>query len=114
MFPIVVDIEQLGGKTIGEVVKSIEKEGVPAGPVMWPQCYRERAYQEHNGFGRLQYPFEDPNARKEAVQYDKVHCPNAAWLEERTFFVPVHPVYGTEHMELIGAAIQKVLTAYTA
>ena len=80
MFPIVVEIEQLGGKTIGEVVKAIEKEGVPAGPVMWPQCYKERAYQQHNGFGRLKYPFEDPNTRKEAVQHDKVHFPNAAWL----------------------------------
>jgi len=112
MFPLVVDIEQLGGKTIGEVVKAIEKEGVPAGPVMWPQCYKERAYQQHNGFGRLKYPFEDPNARKEAVQYDTVHCPNAAWLEERTLFVPCHPVYEIKHMELIGAAIEKVLTAY--
>jgi dTDP-4-amino-4,6-dideoxygalactose transaminase len=114
MFPIVVDIEQLKGKMIGEVVKAIEREGVPAGPVMWPQCYRERAYQEHNGFGRLKYPFGDPNARKEAVQYDKVHCPNAAWLEERTFFVPCHPAYEIEHMEMIGAAIENVLSAYAA
>jgi dTDP-4-amino-4,6-dideoxygalactose transaminase len=112
MFPIVVEIEQLGGKTIGEVVKAIEKEGVPAGPVMWPQCYKERAYQEHNGFGRLKYPFEDPNARPEAADYSKVHCPNAAWLEERTFFVPCHPVYEIEHMEMIGTAIEKALAAY--
>ena len=114
MFPIVVAIERLGSKTIGEVVKAIEKEGVPAGPVMWPQCYKERAYQEHNGFGRLKYPFEDPNARKEAVQYDKAHCANAAWLEERTFFVPCHPVYEIEQMDLIATAIDKVLTAYAA
>lgn len=112
MFPIVVDIEQLREKDIRKIVHAIEKEGVPAGPVMWPQCYQERAYQEHNGFGRLRYPFEDPSARKEAVQYDKVHCPNAAWLEERTFFLPCHPVYQIEHMEMLGAAVAKVLGAY--
>jgi dTDP-4-amino-4,6-dideoxygalactose transaminase len=112
MFPVVVDIARLNGKAITDVVKAVEAEGVPAGPVMWPQCYREKAYQEHHGFGRLKYPFEDPNARGEAVRYDKTHCPNAAWLEERTFFVPCHPVYEVAHMELIGAAVEKVLTAY--
>jgi dTDP-4-amino-4,6-dideoxygalactose transaminase len=112
MFPIVVDIDQLRQKDIATIVHAIEREGVPAGPVMWPQCYRERAYQEHNGFGRLRYPFEDPNAREEAVQYDKTYCANAAWLEDRTFFVPCHPVYEIEHMETIGLVIEKVLTAY--
>ncbi len=38
--------------------------------------------------------------------------PNAAWLEDRTFWVPCHPVYEVEHMEQLGAAIEKVLTAY--
>jgi dTDP-4-amino-4,6-dideoxygalactose transaminase len=113
-FPIVLKMEALRGNTIGEVVKAIEAEGVPAGPVMWPQCYREKAYQEHNGFGKLKYPFEDPAARPEAVEYGKYHCPNAAWLEERTFFVPVHPVYDVAHMGLIAAAIIKVLSAYAA
>ena len=113
-FPIVVQMGALKGKTIKDVVQAIEAEGVPAGPVMWPQCYREKAYQEHNGFGRLKYPFEDPNARPEAVQYEQCHCPNAAWLEDRTFFVPVHPVYDVAHMGLIAAAIIKVLSAYAA
>ncbi len=80
---------------------------------MWPQCYREKAFQEHNGFGRLRYPFRSPDTRAEAVEYDKVHCPNAAWLEERTFFVPCHPVYSLDHMELIAVAIQKVLSTYS-
>jgi dTDP-4-amino-4,6-dideoxygalactose transaminase len=113
-FPIVLKMEALPGRSIGEVVKAIEAEGVPAGPVMWPQCYREKAYREHNGFGRLKYPFEDPNARPEAVQYDQCHCPNAAWLEDRTFFVPVHPVYELAHVDLLAQAISKVLSAYAA
>jgi dTDP-4-amino-4,6-dideoxygalactose transaminase len=112
MFPIVLDMDRLKVDSARQVVAALEAEGVPAGPVMWPQCYQERAYQEHNGFGRLKYPFRSPDTRPEAVQYDKVYCPNAAWLEERTFFVPCHPVYGIEQMEKLAQAIEKVLTAY--
>jgi dTDP-4-amino-4,6-dideoxygalactose transaminase len=111
MFPIVLDVDQLRADARA-LVKALEAEGVPAGPVQWPQCYRERAYQEHNGFGRLKYPFESPATRPEAVQYDQVFCANAAWLEDRTFFVPCHPVYEIEHMEKLGSAIEKVVTAY--
>ncbi len=111
LFPIVLDTNQLR-RDARAVVKALEAEGVPAGPVLWPQCYKERAYQEHNGFGRLKYPFESPATRPEAVRYDEVFCPNAAWLEDRTFWVPCHPVYEVEHMEQLGAAIEKVLTAY--
>jgi len=101
--------------TIGdarEFVKALEAEGIPSGPVFWPQCYKEKAYRQHHGFGRLNYPFQDPNARPEAVQYDQVFCENAAWLEARTFWVPTHPVYETKHIELIAAGILKVAQAY--
>lgn len=111
MFPIVLDTDQLW-RNARAVVKALEAEGVPAGPVQWPQCYKERAYQEHNGFGRLKYPFESPATRPEAVRYDEVFCPNAAWLEDRTFWVPCHPVYEVEHMEQLGTAIERVVTAY--
>lgn len=113
LFPIVLDLEHLRVGDARQVVVALEAEGMPAGPVFWPQCYQERAFQEHNGFGRLRYPFRDPAARSEAVRYDLVRCENAAWLEQRTFWVPCHPVYELEHMELIALAIEKVLTAYS-
>jgi dTDP-4-amino-4,6-dideoxygalactose transaminase len=111
MYPIVVDADKLT-KPIKEVVAALGAEGVPCGPVMWPQCYKERAYQEHSGFGRLKYPFRSPDTRPQAVQYDKTYCPNAAWLEERTFFVACHPVYDIALMTKMGEGIVKVLTAY--
>ncbi len=81
--------------------------------MQWPQCYKEAAYQDHKGFGRLKYPFRSPHTRPEAVQYDKVYCENADWVEQRCFWVPIHPTYEPEHMELIAAGILKVLAAYT-
>lgn len=112
MFPIVLDMEALTLDSARQVVSALEAEGVPAGPVMWPQCYQERAFQDHNGFGRLKYPFRSPDTRPEAVEYRKAYCENAAWLEARTFFVPCHPVYEIEHMDKLAQAIGKVLTAY--
>jgi dTDP-4-amino-4,6-dideoxygalactose transaminase len=112
MFPIVLDIDSLNIDDAREFVQALEAEGIPAGPVMWPQCYQEKAFREHHGFGCLNYPFEDPNTRPEAVQYDQYYCENAAWLETRTFFVPCHPVYEEKHITWIGEAILKVARAY--
>jgi len=111
LYPIVLRIEKLSC-AIKEFTAALEAEGIPCGPVLWPQCYKEKAYRQHNGFGRLNYPFEDPAARPEAVQYDRYYCPNAAWLEERTFFVPVHPVYEEKHVELMARGILKVAGAF--
>jgi dTDP-4-amino-4,6-dideoxygalactose transaminase len=65
-----------------------------------------------HGFGALNYPFGDPNARKEAADYTKVFCPNAAEVEEKCFFVPVHPTYEERHVRMMAEAILKVLSAY--
>jgi len=111
LFPIVIDIEKFSAD-ISQFWHAIAAEGVPAGPVLWPQMYKENAYRNHGGFGRLNYPFKDPNARKEAVDYKKCHCEKAAWLEERTFFTAVHPVYSLTHMRGIVKAIKKVADAY--
>ncbi len=111
LFPIVLDIEKFS-VDITQFWHAVAAEGVPAGPVLWPQMYKEKAYRDHNGFGRLNYPFKDPNTRPEAVDYKNCHCENAAWLEERTFFTAVHPVYNLTHMRAIVKAIKKVADAY--
>jgi len=112
LFPVILDIEALDCdiKQFGEALGA---EGIPNGPVMWPQSYKERVYAEHRGFGPLNYPFRAPFARPEAVDYAHAYCPNAAWVEERCFFVPTHPTFELEHMKLIADGIEKVLTAYS-
>lgn len=112
LFPIVLDTSKISC-SIKEFWQAIEAEGVPVAPVLWPQMYKERAFLEHNGFGKSKFPFRsseytDPNA----VAYEKVFCPNAAFLEERTFCFPCHPVYGDEHVELMIRAFEKVYAYY--
>ena len=111
LYPIVLDMKQLDCN-IKQFTEALAAEGIPSGPVQWPQGYKEKAYREHNGFGRLRYPFESPDTRPEAVEYDQTFCPNAADMETKCFWVPVHPTYEPEHIKLIAAGIKKVIAAY--
>jgi len=111
MYPIILDTERLTVEA-RDFFQAVGAEGVPAGPVMWPQSYQEKCYREGRGFGRFSYPFGDPNARPEATDYTNVHCENAAWAESRTFFVPTHPTYEERDMHDLAAAIKKVGHAY--
>ena len=91
VFPIVLNLDALtcDKKTFLDAVTA---EGVPAWREFWPQSYKERAYQEHNGFGEAKFPFRSKEyTDPEAARFDRVYCPNAAWLEERTFIVHVYP-----------------------
>lgn len=112
VFPIVLDTDKLScdKKTFLEVVIA---EGVPAWREFWPQSYKERAFVEHNGFGRFKFPFRSKEyTAPGSVEYDEVYCPNAAWLEERTFIVHVYPTLEEEHIRLFAKAIKKVASHY--
>ena len=111
LYPIIMNMSKLR-VDIRTFWHAIADEGVPCGPVLWPQMYKEKAYQEKRGFGRLGYPFGDPNSRPEAVDYKNVVCKNAAGLEESTFFFAIHPVYTLNHVKLMVKAFKKVVEAY--
>ncbi|HHW09377.1 MAG TPA: DegT/DnrJ/EryC1/StrS family aminotransferase [Firmicutes bacterium] len=113
LYPIVLNLEALtcDKKTF---MTALEAEGVPVVFALWPQSYKEKAFREHNGFGAARYPFRDPLTDPKSVRYDQVHCPNAAWLEERTFSFPVHPVYEERHIQMMIEAFFKVAEAYKA
>jgi len=112
VFPIVVDMDQMKCDR-DKLIKALTAEGVPAWRSFWPQSYSERAFREHNGFGRVKFPFRSKEyTNPESVQYDKVFCANAAWLEKRTFIVHCYPTLEEEHMFLIADAIKKVLDYY--
>ncbi len=111
LYPIILNTDALKVDA-RDFFKAVAAEGVPAGPVLWPESYKERCYAEHVGFGRLNYPFNDPATRPAAIDYANLHMENAIWAESRTFFVPVHPTYEEQDMREIAAAIKKVGAAY--
>ncbi len=112
VFPIVMDIDKMNCD-IEKFRSALEAEKVPVFRCFWPQCYKEQAYREHKGFGRAGFPFKSEEyTDPESVNYAENFCPNAAYLEERTFITMVHPTLEEEHMRLIAKAIKKVANAY--
>jgi len=107
--PFVLDADRLK-VSVKQFVKAMEAEGVPVYGVQWPEMYKEKAFVERNGFGRLCYPFNDPKARK--IDYTKVECKKAHWLSERTMSFFTHPVYTRNHMQLYVDAFEKVASVY--
>ena len=112
VYPVVFDTEKLSCD-IRKLVDALSAEGIPAGPVFWPQSYKEECYSKHRGFGRFNYPFGDPNANPDSVKYSEVDCPNAGWLDERTVVLfCVHPVCEMRHLQMVVEAVKKVAAAY--
>ena len=112
LFPIVINLDRISC-TIKEFWEAIEAEGVPVAPVLWPQMYKEKAYIEHNGFGTVKFPFKSKEyAEVRSVDYRNIICENAAWIEERTFCFPTHPVYEDWHVDAMVAAFEKVYKYY--
>jgi dTDP-4-amino-4,6-dideoxygalactose transaminase len=108
--PFVIDTVKLS-VPLKKFIKALEAEGVPVYGVQWPEMYAEKAYAEQNGFGKLKYPFKDPNAR--AIDYSKVRCEKARWLADRTMSFFTHPVYTEKHMQAYIDAFCKVADAYS-
>lgn len=107
-----LDIEKMNC-TIQQFVDAAVAEGAPCWKVFWPQCHTERAFQEHNAFGRSKFPFRSREyANPESVDYGRVEVPNARWHETHTFTCFAYPTFSEEDMHQIARALLKVIDAY--
>jgi len=98
---------------IQQFVKAAVAEGAPCWKVFWPQCHTERAFREHNAFGRSGFPFRSQEyTTPSSVDYARVEVPNAIWHESHTFTVFPYPTFTEEDMHQIAQALVKVLDAY--
>jgi len=108
-----LDIESMS-YDINEFVSACGAEGAPCWRVFWPQCHTERAYQEHNAFGKSGFPFKSREyTNPESNDYSKVEVPNALWHQDHTFTCFAFPTYSEEDCRQIGSALAKVITAYS-
>jgi dTDP-4-amino-4,6-dideoxygalactose transaminase len=100
---------------IKQFVAAAAAEGAPVWKVFWPQCHTERAFLEHNAFGRTGFPFNSKEyATAASADYRKVEVPNARWHEAHTFTCFAFPTYSESDMEQIAEALLKVMRAYAA
>ncbi len=108
-----LDIENMNCD-IHQFVKAACAEGAPCWRVFWPQCHTERAFREHNSFGRSHFPFRsreytDPGS----VDYTRVEVPNALWHQNHTFTCFAYPTFEPHHCEQIVEALTKVIAAFS-
>jgi dTDP-4-amino-4,6-dideoxygalactose transaminase len=98
---------------IGQFVKAVCAEGAPCWRVFWPQCHTEKAYTEHNAFGKSGFPFKSKEyTDPESVDYTRVQVPNALWHQSHTFTCFAFPTFTEADCQQIGAALAKVIRAY--
>ena len=108
-----LDIENMNCD-INQFVTAGSAEGAPCWRVFWPQCHTERAYQEHNSFGKSGFPFKSKEyTNPGSVDYNKVNVPNAIWHQSHTFTCFAFPTYTEEDCTQIGSALAKVIKAYS-
>ncbi len=108
---ISLDIEQMNCD-INEFVAAVCAEGAPCWKVFWPQGHTEKAYQNHNAFGKSGFPFKSKEyATPESVDYSKVEIPNAVWHQDNTFTCFAYPTFTEEDCKQIGEALVKVIKA---
>ena len=108
-----LDIENMNCD-ISQFVAAAGAEGAPCWKVFWPQCHTERAYTEHNAFGRSGFPFKSTEyADPQSVDYSKVEVPNAVWHQSHTFTCFAFPTFTEEDCQQIGNALKKVIMAFS-
>lgn len=99
---------------IDQFVKAAVGEGAPCWKVFWPQCHTERAYREHNSFGKSGFPFKSTEyTSTESVDYSTVEVPNAIWHQSHTFTCFAYPTFTSQDCKQIGNALVKVIKAYS-
>jgi len=108
-----LDIENMACD-INRFVSACGAEGAPCWRVFWPQCHTERAFQQANSFGRSGFPFKSKEYTDPAsVDYSNVEVPNAVWHQTHTFTCFAYPTFTEEDCRQIGAALVKVIRAYS-
>ena len=99
---------------IHQFVKAAGAEGAPCWRVFWPQCHTERAFRDHNAFGRSKFPFRSKEyARPESADYSRVEVPNAVWHQDHTFTCFAYPTFTVPDMEQIAEGLVKVIKHFS-
>lgn len=99
---------------IDQFVAAAGAEGAPVWKVFWPQCHTERAYTEHHAFGRSGFPFTSKEyTTPSSADYSRTSVPNAIWHQSHTFTCFAFPTFSASDSEQVGAALRKVILAYS-
>lgn len=99
IYPLQLDLERLSCG-IGRVREALAAEGIPLPPATWRSCLEEPVFAAAAGDG-AGAPGRAPAS-----------CPNAQRLRDRTLGLYLHPTWERQHIDLVAAAVRKVLRAF--
>jgi len=102
--------EELLTVPVSKFVAEVQAEGAQAYAIFWPEMYGEEAYLKRRGFGRANYPFDDPASS--VIDYSRVDCPKARALARATIAFWTHPVYTMRHIAADVRAFRKIAAKY--
>ena len=102
--------EELLTVPVSKFVSEVQAEGAQAYAIFWPEMYGEEAYLKRRGFGRANYPFDDPASSR--VDYSRADCPNARAMARATIAFWTHPVYTMRHIAADVRAFRRVAAKY--
>jgi len=91
VYPLQLDLERLTCG-IDRVREALAAEGIPLPPAAWRGCCDEPVFAEPAG--------------------STARCPNAEALRTRTLGLYLHPTWDRPHVDLVAAAVRKVLRAF--
>jgi dTDP-4-amino-4,6-dideoxygalactose transaminase len=93
--------------------ETLSAEGIPNFGIQWPEAYKEKAYREHNGFGRAKFPFESEEyTNPDSVNYKDGFCETANRLRDETVCLFLHPSWEKKHIQTCIEGMKKVLQYY--
>jgi len=111
-YPISLDLNALTCEA-EQFRKALDAEGIPNYGIQWPEAYKEKAYRELNGFGKVKFPFHSQEyTNPQSVDYAKYNCETAHRLRSETVSLFLHPTWERRHIKLCIQGVKKVLAYY--
>lgn len=108
MYPIVLDIEQLGVSR-SRIIQALEAEGIPGLAGGYANLHLLPMYQQKMAYGSKGFPWTSDICHRD-VSYEKGICPTAEKLHEFTYLSFSICMYdlSDQEIDLIGRAFKKV------
>ena len=111
-YPILLDLKEIDIEAPA-FSKELVALGIPCYGIQWPEAYEERAYKEHNGFGRVKFPFRSEEyTDQQAVAYAEMLCKTAKGLRAQTLSLFLHPTWEEVHIQRCIDAVKQILEAH--
>ena len=113
MYPVTINLKAMDC-TAEVILHDLKQLGVPAYKIQWPESYKERVYQELNGFGSCNFPFYSSEyTDSRAVDYKNSQCEIDRSLLPKTISLYLHPNWSIDNIVYCANGLVSVLKKHS-